>query len=252
MFGDQMTVPLVIRLIVGRGWGQGPQHSQTLHSFFAHIPGLKVALPSNAYDAKGLLVAAAESEDPVIFIEHRWLHNVFGPVPEELYRVPFGQAKIMREGSDLTIVATSHMTLEAWRALTLLEGEISAELIDLRTIRPLDRETILRSVRKTGRLLVLDGDWAVNGFASEILALVAEEALSALKEPPVRLTYPDAYSPTSWMQANHYFPTAKEIALAALRLLNRKTKAQALLEEILAMKQATPLDTPDALFTGPF
>lgn len=243
MFGNQMKVPLVIRLIIGRGWGQGPQHSQTLHSFFAHIPGLKVVMPSTPYDAKGLLISAIEDDNPVVYIEHRWLHNIFGEVPREIYRVPIGKAKVLRQGVDLTIVACSHMTLEAHKAALMLQ-DISAEIIDVRSLKPLDKETILDSVRKTGRLIVADPDWKSVGFAAEILAIAAEEAFSYLKCPPIRVTQPDQLTPTSWALANHYYPTAKTIANACLKMMN-----QPQLEE---QPMPGPLDVPDRAFTGPF
>jgi pyruvate dehydrogenase E1 component beta subunit len=249
MFGGQMTVPLVIRLIIGRGWGQGPQHSQSLHGLFAHIPGLKVVLPSNPYDAKGLLVSAIEDPNPVVYIEHRWLHGVFGQVPSELYRVPIGKAKIVQEGKDVTVVACSHMTLEAYRALQWVDG-ISVELIDLRSVKPLDKETILDSVKKTGRLIVADGDWKSVGLASEILALVAEEVLSYLKEPPVRVTFPDRFCPTGWSLANHFYPTARHIALEILHIMGKPAKA--ILAELLTQANAQPLDVPNKDFNGPF
>src|SRR5262249_2458560 len=150
----QGQVPLVVRLIVGRGWGQGAQHAQSLQSWFAHIPGLKVILPATPHDAKGMLIAAVEDNNPVICIEHRWLYNIEGPVPADYYKVPRGTARIIREGRDLTIASVSHMTIEAVRAAEVLAAEgIEAEVLDLRTLRPLDRAGILHSVRRTGRLL---------------------------------------------------------------------------------------------------
>ncbi|MFN0065599.1 MAG: alpha-ketoacid dehydrogenase subunit beta [Chlamydiales bacterium] len=252
MFGGQTKVPLVIRLVMGRGWGQGPQHSQSLHSLFAHIPGLKVVMPSNPYDAKGLLISSIEDDDPVLFLEHRWLHNIHGEVPEEIYRVPLGKAKVVKEGRDLTVVATSHMTLEGFRAIELLNNEVSIELIDVRSVKPLDKDTILRSVQKTGRLLVLDPDWKMCGFGAEISAIVAEEAFSALQAPVRRVTYPDRHNPTSWILANHFYPTAKDIACTILDMLYKKTSARALLTQILEEKSRKPLDQPDSTFTGPF
>jgi pyruvate dehydrogenase E1 component beta subunit len=253
MFGNQMNVPLVIRLIIGRGWGQGPQHSQSLHSIFAHIPGLKVVMPSNPYDAKGLLVSAIEENNPVIYIEHRWLHGIFGEVPSEIYRVPIGKAKIVQAGTDLTIVACSHMTLESFRALQWIKNEgISVELIDLRSIQPVDKETILNSVRKTGRLVVVDPDWKTVGFSAEVLAIVAEEAFSFLKEAPVRIAYPDRLCPTSWSLSNHFYPTAKHIACEVLKMMKKKKQAQNLLEEIEKQALKEPLDVPDKEFIGPF
>lgn len=253
MFGNQMKVPLVIRLIIGRGWGQGPQHSQSLHSFFAHIPGLKVVMPSNPYDAKGLLVSAIEDDNPVVYLEHRWLHGIFGDVPSELYKVPIGEAKIVQEGTDVTVVACSHMVLEAFRAgKWLSDDRISVELIDLRSIKPWDKNTVLNSVRKTGRLVVADPDWKMAGFSAEVLAVVAEEAHSFLKSPPVRIAYPDRLTPTSWALANHFYPTAKHIAFEILKMMQKPTRAQALLEELLKTSLQVPLDVPDKAFTGPF
>lgn len=253
MFGDVLSVPLVIRLIIGRGWGQGPQHSQTLHSFFAHVPGLKVVMPSTPYDAKGLLVSAVQDNNPVIYLEHRWLHNIYGHVPQEIYSVELGKAKVITEGKDITIISSSHMTLEAYKAAHYLrEDNIHAEIVDLRSIKPLDKETILTSVKKTGHALIVDPDWKMCGFAAEITALLAEEAFDALKAPPKRITYPDSLSPTSWALANHFYPTAKDIAIGALQMLKSPTKARKLLESLLQEKQHTPLDVPDKSFTGPF
>lgn len=253
MFGGQMSVPLVIRLIIGRGWGQGPQHSQTLHSLFAHVPGLKVVMPATPFDAKGMLISAVEDNNPVIYLEHRWLHGIHGEVPSEIYRVPLGKAKILREGSDITIISCSHMSLEAFRAAELLSEEgISAEVIDLRTIKPLDTDTLLASVKKTGKVLIADPDWRTCGFAAEISAILAEEAFSFLKLPVKRLTYPDSLSPTSWALANHYYPTAKDIVVAILEMLGQPIKAKKALAAILEDKMQKPQDVPDQTFSGPF
>ena len=253
MFGGQTHVPMVIRLIIGRGWGQGPQHSQSLHSVFAHIPGLKVVMPSTPYDAKGLLMAATQDPNPVIYIEHRWLHLIHGHVPEEEYVVPIGKAKIIQEGSDLTLVCCSHMTLEGRRAIEIVEKEgVSVELIDIRSLKPLDKETIIKSVRKTGRFLVADPDWKSCGFAAELLAIIAEEAFSDLKSPPFRVTYPDRHNPTSWTLSNHFYPTASTIAMEIYKMMRIPSKAQLLLQELLDTRQEQPLDTPDPSFTGPF
>ncbi|MCH9610966.1 MAG: Pyruvate dehydrogenase E1 component subunit beta [Chlamydiales bacterium] len=250
MFGNKMQVPIVFRLVMGRGWGQGPQHCQSLHSIFAHIPGLKVVMPSTPYDAKGLLVSAVEDNEPVVFMEHRWLHNIHGDVPDKMYRVPIGKAKVVQEGSDLTIVASSHMTLEAFRALKMIDG--SVELIDLRSVKPLDKETILNSVRKTGRLLVADPDWKTCGFGAEVIAMVTEEAFSNLKMAPRRVAYPDRHSPTSWALSNHYYPTDKDVAIAALEMLGKQADSKRLLQSLLETRMGTPMDVPDQSFTGPF
>lgn len=253
MFGGKMKVPLVIRLIMGRGWGQGPQHSQSLHSLFAHIPGLKVVMPSNPYDAKGMLISSVKDDNPVIFFEHRWLHGIFGHVPEELYTVPLGIAKVMKEGTDITLVASSHMTLEAWRAVQELEKEgISAELIDLRTVLPIDKETLFTSVRKTGRVLILDSDWKTCGYAAEISALITENCWDQLKKSPQRLTYPDQPCPTSWSLSNHFYPITKDILGAVFTLIDRPLWAKKMWEEARKEKNQKPLDVPDASFVGPF
>ncbi|MCB1085368.1 MAG: alpha-ketoacid dehydrogenase subunit beta [Chlamydiia bacterium] len=253
MFGNQMTAPIVIRLVMGRGWGQGPQHSQSLQSLFAHIPGLKVVMPSTPYDAKGLLISAVKDNNPVVFMEHRYLHNTHGEVPEKMYEVPIGKAHIVQEGKDITIAATSHMVLEARRAVKKLAEEgISAELIDIRSVKPLDRETLLKSVRKTGRLLVADPDWKSCGFAAEVITSITEEAFHDLKVPPTRVTYPDRHSPTSWALANHYYPSHRMIAMETFKMMRLPSKAQALLQELKENRSLGPLDVPDASFTGPF
>jgi len=249
MFGGQMKVPMVIRLVVGRGWGQGPQHSQSLESVFGHIPGLKVVMPATPYDAKGLLISAVEDDNPVIYIEHRWLHGVMGDVPADFYRVSIGEARVMREGRDVTIVAASYMVLEALKAAEMLaESGISAEVIDVRTIRPLDTIRIVESVKKTGRLIVADAGWRSFGFGSEILSRVCEENFESLKCAPRRVSPPEAPIPSSWALANHYYPGAAQIADAAGAMLGREPSHALGREE--DMKK--PLDTPDKTFAGPF
>ena len=160
MFNGQAKVPLVVRLIIGRGWGQGPQHSQSLHSFFSHIPGLKVVMPSMAKDAKGMLISAIEDDNPVLFIEHRWLHHLNDNVPEEYYKIPLCNGRVIREGTAVTIVAFSYMVVEAIRvANKLAEYNIEVEVIDMNVLNPLDTNIIIKSVKKTGYLMVLDPDW---------------------------------------------------------------------------------------------
>ncbi len=249
MFGGRMRVPLVIRLIIGRGWGQGPQHSQSLQAVFAHVPGLKVVMPTTPYDAKGLLIAAVEDDNTVIYLEHRWLHNIFGSVPQEMYRVPIGRARTARPGRDVTIVATSYMTLEALRAADLLARDgIEAEVVDVRTLRPLDTAHILDSVRKTGRLVVVDAAWRTLGFGAEVVAQVAEEAGETLKANPRRLALPDVPTPSTPALANPYYPRAVDIVNAARRMVG----VPEVTEEQLGIVHRTPLDVPDTTFTGPF
>lgn len=246
MFGGSSHLPLVIRLVVGRGWGQGPQHSQSLQAWFAHLPGLRVVMPTIPYDAKGLLIASIEDNNPVIFIEHRWLHHVTGHVPEGIYRVPLGSARVMREGSDLTIASTSHMTLEALRAAEALgELGVQAEVLDLRSLRPLDTTSVLESVCKTGRLLVADTGWKSFGIGAEVVALAAEEAFESLKCPPRRIGLPDCPSPSTPSLARSFYPRASEIVAAAQDMLGFGQTPQ-------LQPTAVPLDVPDPSFTGPF
>lgn len=248
MFGGTHRVPLVIRMIIGRGWGQGPQHSQSLQAWFAHVPGLKVVMPATPADAKGLLIASIEDNNPVIFLEHRWLHDISGEVPEGIYRVPLGRARVAREGDDVTIVATSYMVLEALRAAEqLAQDGIGTEVIDVRSLRPLDDETILESVRKTGRLIVADTGWATCGFAAEIVALASEQAFEHLTRPPRRVALPDSPCPSSAALANHYYPRSHHLIEASRELLGLSGGDGACAEA-----SSVPLDVPDLSFKGPF
>lgn len=253
MFGDQMQIPMVIRLVIGRGWGQGPQNSQSLHGILASVPGLKVVMPSTAYDAKGLLIAAVRDNNPVLFLEHRWLHHTYGTVPEDMYEVPIGKAQVIQEGTEITLVTCSYMTVEGRKACRILQDNgISVEHIDLRSVKPIDTETLFKSVRKTGRLIVADPDWKSCGIGAEIIALVSEESFHDLKAPPIRVTYPDRPNPSSWALANHYYPNARVIAMEGFRLMELPSKAQHIMEELLEQRNAAPLDVPDTAFSGPF
>lgn len=248
MFGGQKSIPLVIRMVIGRGWGQGTQHSQSFQAWFAHVPGLKVVMPTTPYDAKGLLIASIEDNNPVIFIEHRWLHNITGHVPEGTYRTPLGQARVAREGTDVTIAATSYMTIEALRAAEMLVKDgISAEVVDIRTLKPLDEKLILDSVRKTGRLIAADIGWKMVGFSAEIVARIAEEALNDLKCPPIRVALPDCPTPTTPALANRYYPLAVHIVATARKMLGLSADLP-----VSPDRTPVPLDVPDMSFTGPF
>lgn len=247
MFGGQVAAPLVIRMVVGRGWGQGPQHSQSLHAWFAHIPGLKVVMPATPHDAKGLLISAIEDNNPVVFIEHRWLYGISGPVPEGLYREPLGQSQLLRSGHHVTVAASSYMSLEAVRAAAIVAEEgIELEVVDIRTLNPFDDHVVVESVRKTGRLIVADTGSRSVGFAAEVVARVAEQALAALVAPPVRLTLPDIPTPTTRALANYYYPLPPDIAAAARQLLGRPAVDPPRVEP------GDFLDVPDRSFTGPF
>ncbi|MDO8685514.1 MAG: alpha-ketoacid dehydrogenase subunit beta [Clostridiales bacterium] len=188
MFGGQAKIPVVYRMTGGTGGQQAAQHSQNLEVLFAHIPGLKVVMPSTPYDAKGLLKAALNDYNPIIFIEHKMLYSTKGHVPEEEYTIPLGKADIKREGKDVTVVATSYMVGKALEAADeLKEDGISIEVIDPRTIRPLDKETIISSVKKTGRLVVVHEACKTFGMAGEIISIAIEEAYEKLVAPPIRV-----------------------------------------------------------------
>ena len=248
MFGGQSSVPLTIRLILGRGWGQGPTHSQNLHAWFAHIPGLKVVMPANSADAKGLLIESIFDPNPVIFLEDRWLYNSTSKVPEGDYRIPIGKANRVREGTDLTIVGMSTMVAEGKRATDFLaEKNIHCELIDLRTISPLDWDCILTSVRKTGHLLVLDTGCSNNSVASEIIATVSIKLWSSLKSGPRRIAMPDSPIPTSPALTRDFYPSALQIAENVSVLLDLNLD----LNE-LEIKKEEFNDTPGDWFNGPF
>jgi pyruvate/2-oxoglutarate/acetoin dehydrogenase E1 component len=198
MFGGKGKVPMVLRVNIGAGRGTAAQHSQSFHSIFMHIPGLFVAAPSTPYDAKGLLIEAIKNDNPVIFVEHKRLYNTRGMVPEESYRIPFGKAEVKRVGKDVTVFATHALVLSALEAAEeAAKDGIDVEVIDPRTLSPLDKDTLIASVKKTGRLLVADEDNKTCGVAAEVSAIVAEEAIEYLKAPILRNCSPDTPVPFS-------------------------------------------------------
>ena len=222
MFGGQTSVPLTIWGIINRGGEQAAQHSQSLQAIFTHIPGLKVVMPSTPYDVKGLLVASTADDNPVIFIDDRWLYNETGEVPEELYSVPIGQGAVRREGKDATLVATSYLATEANKAaLSLAKGGLDIEVIDLRSLKPLDEDLLLASVKKTGRLVIADAAWKTGGVGAELAALVAEKAFGYLKAPIRRVSLPDAPAPASSALEKVYYPDAQDIVSAVKQVLTK-------------------------------
>ncbi|MGA2267009.1 MAG: transketolase C-terminal domain-containing protein [Bryobacteraceae bacterium] len=250
MFGGRASVPLVIRLIVGRGWGQGAQHSQSLQAWFAHVPGLKVVMPANAQDAKGLLISGIYDNNPVIYLEHRWLHETFGVVPEGIYTTPIGKAHIARPGSDLTVVATSYAVVEALRcAEVLARSGVQAEVVDVRTLRPWDKDTVLESVLRTGCLMVADTGWITGGFGGEVLAVVAELAWGKLKCPPRRFGMADCPMPTSSGLSRFCYARPSHLYTAACEMLGVAVQAE---HTALFHEDGVPHDAPDRSFKGPF
>ena len=220
MFGGQASVPLTIWGIINRGGEQAAQHSQSLQAMFAHIPGLKVVMPSTPYEAKGLLVASIKDDNPVVFIDERWLYDEVGEVPEELYSIPLGEGVVRRAGKDITVIATSYMVTQALKAAVMLEKDgIDAEVIDPRSLKPLDEDLLLKSVKKTGRLVVADAGWKTCGMGAELSAMATEKAFSYLKAPIVRVSLPDAPAPASATLEKAYYPSAEDIISAVKQLL---------------------------------
>ncbi|MGB9778329.1 MAG: alpha-ketoacid dehydrogenase subunit beta [Candidatus Bathyarchaeales archaeon] len=215
MFGGQAKCPLVIRTPFGAGVNIASHHSQSLEAWFMHVPGLYVAVPSTPYDAKGLLKSAIRGNNPVMFCEHKLLYPIEGEIPEEEYTVPFGVADIKREGEDATIVATLFMVHKALEAAKALEKEgVSVEVVDPRTLTPLDKQTIIRSVKKTGRIVIVSEDCKTAGVSAEIAAIVAEEAIDYLDAPIKRIAEPDTPIPFSPPLEQYVIPDEKAIIKA--------------------------------------
>lgn len=223
MFGGALALPLVIRPIINRGGEQAAQHSQALHAWFAHVPGLKVVMPATPYDAKGLLIAAIKDNNPILYIDDRSLYSLQEYVPENLYTVPIGKAIIRKEGSDLTIVAISSMAPLALKAHEKLKKDgIMAEVIDLRSIKPLDTKTLLQSIKKTGRLVIADPGWVSFGASAEIAAIAAEKGYDFLKAPIIRVALPNCPAPASSALEKAYYPTVRDIIKAVRKMLHEK------------------------------
>ena len=244
MTDGAVKVPMVIRGIIGRSWGQGAQHSQALHSLFMHVPGIRVVAPTTPYDAKGCMIAAIRDNNPVVFMEHRMLYGNRGIVPEEPFEMPFGHARVLSEGDDITIVGISHMVVEVLRAKHLLEDVgINAEVIDPVSLAPLDIRTIRRSVEKTGRLLVVDTSWLNCGASAEIITQLYEQQRRSRSIQVRRLGYQPTPCPTTRPLENIFYPNARSIALSAYKMMGHNTASW------------TPDDsvaTEIAEFKGPF
>jgi pyruvate dehydrogenase E1 component beta subunit len=218
MYGGKAKVPLVIRSPIGAGRGASAQHSQSPHALFMHIPGLKIAIPSNPFDAKGLLNTAIEDDNPVLFFEDKMLYAMEGDVPEEYYKVPFGEAKIVREGQDITVIATFGMVRKALKVAEEADPGISIEVVDPRTLCPLDKNRILESVKKTGRLITVDEGNKTGGMGSEIAAMVAEEAVEYLEAPIQRVAAPMTPVPYSKPLEDYYIPDEGDIRSAVEKI----------------------------------
>lgn len=236
-------VPMVIRAVIGRGWGQSWQHSKTLHSWFAHVPGLKVVMPARARDARDMMIAAIRDDNPVICIEHRWLYDVPGEVPDEVDPDALNGCQVVRSGTDVTVVAVSWMVVEALKAAEVLAGSgVSVEVIDVRSIAPYDSVTVADSVRKTGHAVVADYDWIHCGFGAEVATGIYEACMGDLRSPVTRLGFVEAHCPCTRPLENAYYPNAIDIIRAV--------------EKKLAMPQSDLSDEEfysyEKKFKGPF
>jgi pyruvate dehydrogenase E1 component beta subunit len=225
MFGGRAGVPIVIRTVINRGGEQAAQHSQALHSMFLPVPGLKVVMPSTPYDAKGLLTAAVRDGNPVLYIDDRWLYGEEGEVPEAPYTVPLGRAAVRRRGTDVTIVAVSYVARSSAQAVAeLAERGVDAELLDLRSVKPWDREAVFASVARTGRLVVVDGAWRTGGLAAEVVAAVSTEIFDCLRAPVERVCLPDAPAPMSRALEPSYYLGARDVVAAVEKVLDAKPR----------------------------
>lgn len=226
MFGGKAKLPLVIRMLYGAGYRAGAQHSQCLYPIYTHLPGLKVAIPSNPYDAKGLLIAAIRDDDPVLFFEHKAILGMKGEVPDEAYEVPLGKANIVRAGKDVTVVAIGRMVHMAEKAAGVLAQEgIDCEVIDPRTTSPLDTATILASVRKTGRLVAVDEAYPRCNMATDISALAAQEAFGSLRAPVRMVSPPHVPVPFAAPLEDLYIPNADKVAEAVRATVKHKSSS---------------------------
>ena len=241
VYAGKSSVPFITRGIIGKGWGQGPTHFQSIQSIFAHFPGLYVAMPSTPYLAKGLILESVKLSVPVVILEHRALFTTKEIVPEEPYRYPFGKAKVLRTGKDITVVATSLMAFEAIKAADILRKKgIEIEVVDPVSLQPLDKKTIISSIRKTGRLIVADTGWSSCGFSAEVAAVASDEAFEYLKAPIKRITWPACPCPVSKVLEDEFYPDYHDIIKSVEALLEIDLKINT--EEF---RQAD-------VFTGPY
>jgi pyruvate dehydrogenase E1 component beta subunit len=221
--GNAGNVPIVVRAIIGRGWGQGATHSQSLHAILGYFPGLHVVMPAFPSDAKGLTIAALQGSTPTIIFEHRSLFDTTGLVDESCTPIPIGKANIAKEGTDISIIAVSQMAREAIIAAEALEAAgVNAEVIDVRSIRPFDSETILKSLKKTGRILVIDNGWKMYGIAGEVCAICAEDGFNYLKAPVKRIAWEECPQPVSKSLEDVFYPTPSIIAREVLLMLGKE------------------------------
>lgn len=242
MSGGKLTIPLVVRAVIGRGWGQSAQHSKSLHGVFAHFPGLKVVLPTTPQDGYSLLRSSIRDNNPVIFLEHRWLYDIVGDVDDERV-VPLGQAAVLHEGDAMTLVCSSWMNVEALKAAKVLARRgLAVEVVDVRTVSPLDEQTIVGSVKRTRNCIVADYDWIFCGFGAELAALISQRCFGCLERPVERLGFAPVPCPTTRPLESLFYPSALTIIRAVEKLFG--------LEE--ADLNGEPFYSYEQRFKGPF
>jgi len=247
-------VPFVLRLVVGRGWGQGPEHSQVLEGIFAMIPGLKVIMPTFPNDSKGMLIKSIEDDNPVIFIEHRWNHYIQENVKLGYFTKSINGPRLINKGNDITIVSTSYMTIETINAIKHLKKiSVSVDHFDLRVLRPLKINDIKKSVCRTGRLITVDTGFKMFGIGSEIISQVVEDCFKFLKYPPLKLGLPDHPIPSSRGYLENIYPNSLNIFLASLKILNLKeSKFNKEIKNLKNEISKLSIDVPNPKFKGPF
>lgn len=251
MFDGQQQVPLVIRVIIGRGWGQGPQHSQSLQAMFAQVPGLKVVMPTTVGDAYHLMLEAIADNNPVLFIEHRWLHHVHGEVDKHRPAAELSGAALLRQGADITLAAFSHMSIEALKAATVLDKHgVSVEVVDMRHLNELDVDRVASSLAKTGgKLLIADCAPEMASIGHQLLSKLVLAHRNSLQQAPRLIAYPNHPVPTSHFVANDYYPGAEQIASAVLEILDKSELTESVIRDL---QSDLPKDQPDRSFVGPF
>ncbi len=247
MSAGKKNVPLVIRLIIGRGWGQGPQHSQSLEAIFGHIPGLIVVTPSTAADAKGMLISSIKNKNPVIFFEHRWLHENYGIVPKKYYETKLNKSKLLKIGNHISIISNSFMAIESLKASKLLKKfDISCEVLDLRVIRPLDKKSIVKTAKKNKKVLIVDNGLTSFGISSEVVSTIIDEC-DHKSINIKRIGLLDAPIPSTRSLAKFIYPSYISIIIEVFKMLNKKVP-----KNIINSKDFYASDQPDENFKGPF
>ncbi len=252
MFGSKISIPITIRLIMGKGWGQGPTHSQNLQSWFAHIPGLKVVMPTFPKDAKDLLIESIKDPNPVIFLESRWLHSFNGKIKKKINKkAVIGKSQVIKNGKDITIIAMSYLSVESLKASKYLEQvhKISCEIIDLITIKPIDYETIFKSVKKTKHVIVLDTGYKTCSVAGEIISSIVMNKKIKLKKIPNMITMPDIPEPTSYSLTKNFFINHEKICKKILHIFGKNTKIS---PKKFFNDEFLHHDQPNQKFFGPF